>query len=206
SFYVAIDIAPINLASFLNLAGEHFSALNVTSPHKNTVIDFCGKLSSTAQKTQSVNLLVFDNDTITGDNLDVLGFKSLVSRNEIPLNDKNVVVVGSGGVARSVIHAISETSSPAAIYVASRDPDMTERKLEAYDYDYPVIPYHEMFRICDVVINCTPDSAERALPKPPASKDSAGVAIDLVYNPARTVFLKIMEDAGWRILNGEDMF
>ncbi|MGC8514521.1 MAG: shikimate dehydrogenase family protein [Thermoplasmata archaeon] len=206
AFYAAIDLAPANLAPFLKRAGDHFFALNVTSPHKNTVLDFCDRLSPAAGKTQSVNLLSFSGSRITGDNLDVAGFENLIVRNNVSLNDMNVVIVGSGGAARSVMHTISGRYTPASLHVASRNPELTERKLEAYDLDYPVISYSDMFRLCDIVVNCTPESVERVLPPPPRRRAKSGVAIDLVYNPPRTLFLRIMEESGWRIINGEEMF
>jgi shikimate dehydrogenase len=206
AFYAAIDLAPGNLGAFLIHACDHFFALNVTSPHKTMVLDFCDRLSPAAGKTQSVNLLSFSGNRITGDNLDVAGFDNLISCNKVSLNDKNVVIIGSGGAARSVMHAISGRYSPASLHVASRNPELTERKLEAYDLDYPVISYSDMFRLCDVVVNCTPESAERVLPTPPPRRAKGGIAIDLVYNPPKTLFLKIMEESGWRIINGEEMF
>jgi len=206
AFYAAIDLAPVNLAAFLKHAGEHFFALNVTSPHKNTVLDFCDRLSPSAGKTQSVNLLSFSDNRITGDNLDVSGFNNLVAKNKVSFDDMNVVIIGSGGAARSVMHAISGRYRPASLHVASRNPELTERKLEAYDLDYPVISYQDMFKLCDIVVNCTPESAERVLPPPPPRRAKSGVAIDLVYNPPRTMFLRTMEESGWRIINGEEMF
>ena len=205
-FYAAIDVAPPNLAAFLEVAGDHFSSLNVTSPHKNTVLDFCDRLSTVSRKTQSVNLVTFSGSSVFGDNLDVAGFESLIAKNKIDLNDMNIVIVGSGGAARSVMQAISARYRPASLHVATRSPELTERKLEAYDLDFPVIPYSEMFRLCDIVVNCTPESVERVQPPAPPHKAEGGIAIDLVYNPAKTLFLKVMEEGGWKTVNGEEMF
>ena len=102
--YLAFNVAPEDLAvavksiRALNLAG-----INVTIPHKETVIPFLDELSQEAKDIGAVNTIVPVNCQLIGDNTDGRGFiKSLVEENKIEPRNKKVVLLGAGGAGRSI--------------------------------------------------------------------------------------------------------
>ena len=106
--YELVDIAPENLSSSEELI-KSFKGLNVTIPHKQTVIPFMNKLGESAERYNSVNCINNDNGNLTGYNTDCDGF--LMSAEKLPISE-NVVVAGCGGVGRMI--AINAT--PVGMY------------------------------------------------------------------------------------------
>ena len=53
---------------------KQINGINVTVPFKKKVIPYLDKLSLEADKTQSVNTIVLDNDNLVGHNTDIQGF------------------------------------------------------------------------------------------------------------------------------------
>ena len=76
----------------LNMRG-----LNVTIPHKVTVIPLLDKLDSLAEKIGAVNTVVNDNGILTGYNTDAAGFWQALLEAGVEPGKKSVVVLGAGG-------------------------------------------------------------------------------------------------------------
>jgi len=98
----AIDHA-INGFRSINVIG-----INVTLPHKQSVIPFLTSISQEADLIGAVNTLTFSDDGIHGENTDALGFLRAMNENNIPIPiEKDVVVLGAGGSARAIVVALA---------------------------------------------------------------------------------------------------
>ena len=204
SVYLPIDISAENLDRFFSNAFPFFRGINVTSPHKASVLKYCDNISHTASETQSVNIVVNASDGIFGDNLDPAGFQNLLKTNNISIDDKNITIIGSGGAARSVLYAIRSTKKFNSIKIATRRVEETRKKLK--DLEVPVVSHDEAISGSDIIINCTPAGSKLNLDDPGGSKSIRGIAIDLIYNPKVTDFLNVFSQHGWKTVNGSEMF
>ena len=204
SIYLPIDISAENLDRFFSNAFPFFRGINVTSPHKASVLKYCNNISHTASETQSVNIVVNASDGIFGDNLDPAGFQNLLKTNNISIDDKNITIIGSGGAARSVLYAIRSAKKFNSIKIATRRLEETRKKLKSLEI--PVVPHEEAISGSDIIINCTPAGSQFDLGELSGLKSVNGIAIDLIYNPRVTDFLNMFSRQGWKTVNGSEMF
>jgi len=165
--------------------------LNVTIPYKKDVLPFCNSLSETAAATGSVNTLTKDeNGLIRGDNTDVYGFTSLVWKSGIVVGGKKTLVLGNGGAAASVVHALKKMGADVTV-ISRRGED-----------NYENISRHSD---AQVIVNTTPVGMYPGNGTSPLSLDIfpelTGV-LDIIYNPARTALLLQAEKRGIRCENG----
>lgn len=82
--------------------------LNVTVPLKQVVIPFVDTLTPTAKAVGAVNTIYFSDEGLVGDNTDVSGFQTDLSRQQIPPEDRpaTALVLGAGGAAHAVVYAL----------------------------------------------------------------------------------------------------
>jgi len=109
------------------------------------------------------------------------------------------LVLGTGGAARAVCHALKELK--VAYSIVSRQ---EEAGLLTYErLDRHTVASHR------VIINATPagmfPDENQCPPLPYNYLTSNHLLYDLIYNPGETLFLKKGADAGARIKNGLEM-
>ena len=90
---------------------------NVTVPHKSKVIKHLDALSEDAEKTQSVNTIYRKEGKIYGANTDTVGFEQSLFEKHSNIKNKQVLILGAGGVTPSIILLLS---SPLANKSGSR--------------------------------------------------------------------------------------
>jgi shikimate dehydrogenase len=119
----------------LGLAG-----VNVTVPHKESVIPHLDRVEPAAERIGAVNTIVVDDDRrLLGRNTDVFGFMAALAQAQ-PDFDATAgpaVVLGAGGAARGVVAALVDAGCP-AIRLVNRTRAKAERL--AADLRGPVEP------------------------------------------------------------------
>ncbi|QCX32722.1 shikimate dehydrogenase [Caloramator sp. E03] len=203
--YELYEIEPCNLKDFIEeckISG--IKGLNVTIPYKISSIDYIDELSEEAKRIGSINTILFDGEKAIGYNTDYQGFSLMLDKYNLKVEGKNALILGTGGVVRAVLCSLIDKGIK-NIYVASRDvkvglsqkwPDCVE-----------IISYDLLPNIKDVeyIINCTPCGMAPNIEACPVNKDlikNFSVAIDLIYNPSKTLFLSYAEQYGLKIYNG----
>ena len=175
--YELCEIAPSELDSFMTR--REFCAINVTIPYKQAVIPYLDFVSEQAREIGAVNTVVNKDGKLYGYNTDFYGMKSLIDNAGIELENKKVLILGSGGTSRTAM-AVANGFGAREIYRVSRSGKDG------------CIDYSEAYRLhsdADVVINTTPVGM---LPKTdgiPIELDrlpSLSGVVDAVYNPIRT--------------------
>ena len=191
--YELIELTEEEVASFFTK--KEFAAVNVTIPYKQTVLPYLDDISPVAQRIGAVNTVVNKDGRLYGYNTDYYGMKALLERVGIGLEGKKVLILGTGGTARTA-HAVAEDLGAAQILTVSRG------KMG------PFITYKEAVRDhtdADVIINTTPVGMYPELGAKPidigAFPRLSGL-IDAVYNPLRTQLVLDALERGIRAEGG----
>jgi shikimate dehydrogenase len=200
SQYLAINLHKENLKGFFDFARKEIIGFNITAPYKEASIGFLDAVDETVSITGSANLVKNINGKLFGYNSDYDGFLLLLRKNDIDLSGKRIVIMGSGGAARTVAYAIIKNYD-SSIWIASRTPGREViRGINTIRYD-EISGY-------DVIINCTPlgTFTDSRMALPPDRIVPGKTGIDIIYNPDKTPFLGAVEKRGGNIINGADMF
>ncbi len=193
--YRRIELTSENLAAGLaRFAVDEGFGLNVTLPHKRTVMAHCTSLSSRATRALAVNTLTYTENGWQGDNTDGIGLvNDLCQRHGIDLRERRTLLLGAGGAAFGVAPALLDAGI-GELVICNRSPDRAddladalaepERAHTRYWQDLHELPHF------DLIINST--SAGRGdtpLKLPFQLAGSQTVAIDLSYGRAAIDFL-----------------
>ncbi|MFM1884003.1 MAG: hypothetical protein RL168_187 [Bacteroidota bacterium] len=198
--YAKQHVDPQDLDRFL--AETTWSGFNVTLPHKTTILPFLDELSPEAQAIGAVNTVVRTKSGWRGHNTDADGFWEVVAPypSLLELQKLPVCILGNGGAARAVVHALQSRGFRGQ--VGCRSPKG--------GFDWPEIPFERLLAPqFGLVVHCTSlgmDPHPEILPPLPYwTSEPPMLAIDLVYTPPMTSFLQAMAAAGSETLSGEGM-
>lgn len=92
---------------------------NVTVPFKQDVVRLVDRLTPTAEAIGAVNTVYRDGDDVVGDNTDAFGFSEALRSHGVRVRGARVLVIGAGGSARAVLHALGEGGA-ADVVLANR--------------------------------------------------------------------------------------
>src|SRR2546430_15499404 len=102
--YLTIEVAPEDLeAAMRGLRAFRMRGVNLTIPHKVTVLRHLDEVRPAAALMGAVNTVVRDGDRLIGENTDGKGFMRALSQDAgLNARGKRAVVVGAGGAARAL--------------------------------------------------------------------------------------------------------
>ena len=180
-------------------ASPALMGLNVTIPYKQPIIPLLQDLTPTARAIGAVNAIKPGANGWVGHNTDAEGFmKSL--RPFLTAAHDRALILGNGGAAAAVRFGLQSLGID--VVHVTRLPI----EWEAMRYDTLNAAY---LRHCKLVVQCTPvgtyPNTEACIDLPWDGLTPEHLAVDLVYNPAQTAFLKRAEAAGAKTMNGKAM-
>jgi shikimate dehydrogenase len=185
------------------LEDKELCGLNVTIPYKEQVIPFLHDKSEVVRETGACNCIRIQDGRLTGHNTDVVGFGISMTRKLQP-HHTQALILGTGGAAKAVEYVLRKLGI--SYQYVSR-----QGRAEA---DKPAILSYEqidaeVLRTHTLLINTTPlgmyPKTEECPPLPYDAITPSHYLYDLVYNPARTLFLRKGEEQGAVVENGHDM-
>lgn len=174
---------------------SQFNATNVTIPYKEAVIPYLDDIDPLAKTIQAVNTIVNMDGKLMGYNTDILGMKALLEKNQISLLNKNILILGTGGTAKTAKTLCQELKSRNIYLVSRKKTDDT-------------ITYQQAQQIDDIeiIINTTPlGMYGETLDQTPISLESfkkLEAVVDVIYNPLKTRFILEAESKGIKTCNG----
>ena len=194
------------LKKFISLVREKkINGINVTVPFKRSVIPYLDELSLEAQNTQSVNTIYFRNSKVIGHNTDIIGFETSIKKSKYDLNNKEILILGAGGVVPSIIFALNKMKV-SKIKISNRTKEKSQNLKKLFK-NIEIIEWGETPNF-DMIINATSlglkEEDKINLNFSTISKNK--FFYDVIYNPQETNFLKTGKSLGNKILNGKLMF
>ena len=191
--------------NILQIREKKISGINVTVPFKKAIIPFLDKLSIEAESTQSVNTIYLKNNKVIGHNTDIFGFEISIKKSKYNLIDKEVLILGAGGVVPSIIFALNKMKI-SKIKISNRTKDKAEN-LKTIFKNIEIIEWGEVPSF-DMIINATSLGLKKEdkIDLDFSSTSKNKFFYDVIYNPIETNFLKIGKSLGNITLNGKLMF
>lgn len=191
--YRLAELEPEEIEAFLQQ--KSLKGINVTIPYKRDVIKFLTELSPEARDIGGVNTIVFtgDNKRI-GHNTDMYGLIWMAKRAKIDFQGKKVLVFGSGGASRAAVEAAKRMGAKTVVVISRTG-----------ENHYGNLSLHAD---AEILINATPvgmypnpDGAIADLSHFPKAEG----AIDMVYNPSVTEFIRQARSLNIKCTNGLPM-
>ena len=177
-----------------------YDAFCVTIPYKLDIIPYLDRIEGDAKTFGAVNVV---KDKV-GYNTDGVGFMLMLENGGIDPKGKKILVLGAGGAGRSVIKKLADAGADVYAY------DLRTQNLEDVYREFGCFtPLTELVPAdYDVIVNVTGVGMHKTEGISPVGEDMlsrAKAAIDLIYYPRKSEFLRIAESLGKPILNGEGM-
>lgn len=214
--YAPFEVAPENLRAALSgVRAMGMAGVNVTVPLKELVAPHLDSLSPRARLLGAVNTVVNTDGHLAGDTTDGPGFAAaLVHAGVFVGPETNAVVLGAGGSARAVVHALLEAG--AAVTIANRSAARAEeisrqfaflRQIKTVSLTPEAIG--SALAEATLLVNTTSVGMhpnEKDMPPVPENALHPGIFVcDLIYNPGETRLLGLARGHGCGVQNGVEM-
>ncbi len=181
--------------------------VNITIPYKIKIMDYIDRLSSEAAEIGSVNCIIFNENGTVGNNTDYMGFGMLLKKYGIEPAGVNATILGNGGVSKTATRYLLDNNAK-DITVVTRG--STQKNIQC--------KYQSSERVCFInyaqlkesslgglIINCTPCGMFPNIDDSPVDAtvlSNFHTAIDMIYNPIETKFIRQARNAGLKTANG----
>ena len=212
--YDVRTVRPEELPAFVRWAKDGGCAgFNVTMPHKEAILPLLDEVDTTAASCGAVNTVCIREGRAIGHNTDGTGFLDSLAGQGFYPQGRTVLLLGAGGAAKAVGHALAAAGAGRIIVCARR-----LERAAALAAQLPgcgegiVLAQDAMQRAaaaCDLLVNATPlgmagSPAFARLDFLQAMPPHA-VVYDLVYHPRRTALLEAAARQGLRTVGGIDL-
>lgn len=216
--YVALAVTPEKIADAVaGVRAFDLLGVNVTVPLKELVMPYLDSVSETARAIGAVNTIVNRNGELTGDSTDGAGFLAAIEYAGVVANaHSRFVVLGAGGSARAVVHALAERG--ASVVIANRNRDRAQTLADDFAHlpgritctDYSEAGIGAALREgATALVNTTSvgmePNADTVPPVPFAVLSPETFVCDLVYKPRETLLLAAAKNRGCQTQNGVEM-
>ena len=178
-----------------------FDGFNITIPYKRDVFEYLDEITGDALSCGAVNTVVCAEKK--GYNTDGVGFLQMLSMAGIETNGKKVLVLGAGGSGRST--AVALKNAGAKVWMYRRNQAELKEVCEQLGVNVASLADTGGY---DILINCTGVGMHDSEGKSPVGVNAflgASVAVDLIYTPAQSEFLRLAKTQGLQTLNGASM-
>ena len=200
--YEKISIPEAEFETRIESLLNGYDGLNVTIPYKLSVIPHLKKTEGDAKVFGAVNTV--NCKSLYGYNTDGLGFALMLKNNGVEVNGKTALLLGAGGAGRSVAKKLLDGGAKVFVY------DRTAESALNLEKEFNGVTALSQIEntAYDIIINATGVGMHKTEGLSPVGEELlklCGVAVDLIYCPAKSKFLQIAEGLGKKIINGKAM-
>jgi shikimate dehydrogenase len=181
-------------------------AIGVTVPYKVSIIPYLDALDEQAKRIGAVNVVVNHNGRLIGSNTDGDGCVRALEE-ATTLQDKHVVLLGSGGAAQAIAFALVDKG--AILTIINRTPDAAKELAQRSGATWqPMENLEKAIAETDIIINSTtvgmtPNIDDSLIPQQLLQKKQ--IVMDIVSNPKETKLLREAKEAGCTVVYGYRM-
>ena len=214
--YIAFNVHPDDLEKAINgMRALGIKGVNVTVPHKETIIKYLDEIDPIARKMGAINAIKNDNGVLKARNTDGDGARKSLIDAGCEISGKKILILGSGGVARALCYILSKEAEKIiltdiieerAINLAKEVKD--KMKAEVIGKLSSDTNIKEEIKDTDILINATPLGMYPKVKASPISKEllqSNLFVFDVIYNPLETKLMREAAEIGCKTLGGLDM-
>ena len=199
--YDLYPLTSIDQLTTLLQENPELCGLNVTIPYKEHVMKYLSEIDPAAKSIGAVNVIKIQGTTLTGYNTDSDAFRESIERWFPNPPGSQALILGTGGSAKAVQVALKNLNIPF---------NLVSREKGQGDYVYADLgKKSKILPAFNLIINTTPlGMTPNTNACPPIDYEMLGAThfvYDLIYNPARTLFLQKGEMHGCTIKNGLEM-
>lgn len=212
--YITAKVLPQDLAAaFAGAKAMNMRGMNLTMPHKISIIPFLDELTEAAHIIGAVNTVVRDDDRWIGENTDGKGFVLALQLEGVSLKGKTVTLLGAGGAARAIAVECALAGAK-KIWIINRNHERGEdlaRLIAGHtSAEAEYIRWEKKARIpsdTEILIQatCVGLGSDE---KPDVDYDAITaemVVCDVVFNPVMPAFLKEAQKKGAKVVTGIGM-
>ncbi len=219
--YLPFDVTPGYLKDALRgILALSIKGLNITIPHKASIVEYLDLVSEEASIIGAVNTVVNEGGVLKGYNTDVNGIIASLKDYKDDIANATVSVIGAGGAARSVIYSMIRNFKVKKINIINRTVQKAESLREYFTtrLHFESIFAHELTPpdLVDVLNESALIINTTSIGMSPETDDAATIiadsfikdqiVFDVVYNPVKTKMLEIAKSKGAKIVDGLTMF
>lgn len=216
--YVAFNVRANQLENaILGVRGLGIHGLNVTMPHKISIINYLDELDETAKRIGSVNTILNKNGRLIGYTTDGIGALNSLKHAESNPSDKKVVVLGAGGASRSICFTLAEyvgeliilnRTLEKAVNLANNIREVLGKKVNVRASSLIDENLKKELKDADILINATSVGMKPNDAFTPVKRDFLHqnlTVFDIVYNPLETRLLREARLVGAKTVDGLSM-
>ena len=217
--YEKWEVTPDEVGDFVSgLRAPDCWGINITLPHKQSVIPFLDKVDEWAATAGAVNTIVNHDGHLSGHNTDGPGFlEALLVETGYDPNGSRALILGAGGAARGIMLALIRGGVDSLVIAnrtLERADTLSELSIEngVRCESVPISgdPLTKAAASADLIVNCTSvgmshGSDEHGSPLSADQIPATAIVNDVVYNPLETPLIKQAQIAGATGLGGLHM-
>jgi shikimate dehydrogenase len=199
--YELYPLPTIDDLSNLLKENPELCGLNVTIPYKEQVLKFLTEIDSDAKKIGAVNVIKINDGVLKGFNTDSDAFLDTMRKWFPNAPGSRALILGTGGSSKAVQGALEKLQIPF---------DTVSREAGKANYTYADLEKKpKLISSSNLIVNTTPlgmsPNNNAVVPIDFELITPKHYVYDLIYNPARTLFLQKAEMRGANIKNGLEM-
>jgi len=202
-------------------AVEGFKALevvgiNITLPHKKSVLPLMDRISKEAELIGAVNTMVFEDGKVEGHNTDARGFiNSLYEEGVNSVKGMNVLILGAGGAAQAIVAGLA-IEKVANITIANRtvgkainlaDEMSSKTGIRVKGISLNDNRLSECVSECELLVSTVTSGMDTSI-EPVINPDWLNkdcIVCDIIYTPPETNLLKAAKNRGLKTVGGMGM-
>ncbi len=214
--FLAFKVKSAGVADAVNgMRALNIRGLNVTMPHKNTVMASLDRIDLSAQIINSVNTILNKENLLFGFNTDGVGAVKALKENGVELKGRKVLLLGAGGAARAIAYTMAKEADELAVLNRTVKQAQALVKLLEKSANKKIAfgslspsDIQRNLQDSDILINATsvgmkPHPEESPVPAKLLRSNLS--VMDIVYNPLETKLAKDAKAAGAKVVSGVEM-
>jgi shikimate dehydrogenase len=191
------------------------SGINVTIPHKVSIMKYLDEIDSNAKNIGAVNTIINKDGRLIGYNTDGVGALAALKTENADPTGKKVVLLGAGGAARALSFSIAPSARRLVVLNRTKSKATSlvktlkkRLKIDIVGEELTSSTLSRELADTELLINTTsvgmfPKIEETLVDRHFIRPNM--VVFDIIYNPPETRFLREATSSGAKVLNGINM-